>query len=328
MEHTSSASAIPQDPPDSRRGPYLQAAIRAPENSDHSQPAPQAATHSLHSSLIHSLSRWIRQNISHRENSLKAAIEEVLEAREYEETLASGEERALLRNLLRFGELTVSDVMLPRMDIMAIAINSSLSQLKKLLLEERHTRIPVYGDTLDEIHGFIHLKDLVPYLGNEDQDFDMGKLVREILFVPSSMRIVDLLMKMRLSGCHMAIVIDEYGGTDGLVTMEDLFEEIVGEIQDEHDEEDDIQLIEWKSDTTLEADARAPIDMLENELSMQLATEEDEDFDTVGGMIYSMLGRIPARGEVLDHPGGIKIEILSADPRRVRKVQLKRLEDA
>src|SRR5262249_17760460 len=150
----------------------------------------------------------------------------------------------------------------------------------------------------------------------------------QVFFVPPSMKTIDLLLKMRLSSCHMAIVIDEYGGTDGLVTMEDLFEEIVGEIQDEHDEDEDLPRLRWVSDKALEADARVRVDDLAQELQLDLNGHDHEDYDTVGGMIFSHLGRIPAKGEVVDYNHGIKLEILSADPRRIKKVRVVRPETA
>lgn len=276
--------------------------------------------------LGQALARWVRHIFSGKsaEASLKEALEEVIEEHREEsgETL-SNDERDMLHNMLLMGELTVSDVMIPRTEIVAVDHDITLTELKAVLQEQRHTRMPVYKGTLDRLLGFIHLKDLVPALSG-DEAFDIDKVMRDILFVAPSMKVVDLLVQMRVSGDHMAIVVDEYGGTDGLVTLEDLFEEIVGEIQDEHDEEVLEQELKRVSLFCFEADARMRIDALEKELETPLrAEDEDEDdYDTLGGLIFMRLGRVPARGEILQIDGVARLEIMDADPRRIRKVKI------
>ncbi len=276
--------------------------------------------------LGQALTRWVRHMFGGKsaEASLKEALEEVMEEHREEsgETLSS-DERDMLRNMLLMGELTVSDVMIPRTEIVAVDHDITLTELKAVLQEQRHTRMPVYKGTLDRLLGFIHLKDLVPALAG-DEAFDIDKVMRDILFVAPSMKVVDLLVQMRVSGDHMAIVVDEYGGTDGLVTLEDLFEEIVGEIQDEHDEEVLEQELRRISLFCFEADARMRIDVLEKELDTPLrAEDEDEgDYDTLGGLIFMRLGRVPARGEILQIDGVARLEIMDADPRRIRKVKI------
>lgn len=276
--------------------------------------------------LGQALARWVRHIFSGKsaEASLKEALEEVIEEHREEsgETLSS-DERDMLHNMLLMGELTVSDVMIPRTEIVAVDHDITLTELKAVLQEQRHTRMPVYKGTLDRLLGFIHLKDLVPALAG-DEAFDIDKVMRDILFVAPSMKVVDLLVQMRVSGDHMAIVVDEYGGTDGLVTLEDLFEEIVGEIQDEHDEEVLEQELKRVSLFCFEADARMRIDALEKELDSPLrAEDEDEDdYDTLGGLIFMRLGRVPARGEILQIDGVARLEIMDADPRRIRKVKI------
>jgi magnesium and cobalt transporter len=261
--------------------------------------------------------------------SLKEALEEVLEEHEQSAIMMAPEEKTMFRNMLEFADLTVSDIMVPRTDILAVEDTITLDNLKKHVLEQRHTRIPVYSGTLDTIRGFIHIKDLVPMLSG-DEPYDLGKLIRHMPFIPPSMRIIDLLFTMRHSGSHMAIVIDEYGGTDGLVTMEDLVEEIVGEIQDEHDDEEQEELFVWVSENIIEADARVRVDRLEEEMQVTIRSEEDDDdFDTIGGLIFFHLGRVPARGEVVSQSAvGLKFEILEADSRRIRKVRITRIKPA
>lgn len=295
--------------------------IGTPTAGDSAGAYKQAVHHDA--SPLQTLGRWIKQNITHRqEASLKEALEEVLEEHESEASLMSDEERNLLRNMIAFGELKVSDVAIPRADICAVPETISFDDMKEYMMKQMHTRIPVYGESMDNILGFLHLKDFFRCLIGECA-FDIKSLMRDTLFVPPSMKIVDLLLKMRVSSCHIAIVVDEYGGTDALVTMEDLFEEIVGEIQDEHDEEEALPEMVWQSDRVLDADARVKVDDLSEELQVDLKNGHgNDDFDTLGGLIFFHLGRIPAKGEVVDYGHGVKLEILSADPRRIKKVRL------
>lgn len=296
-----------------------------PSGSESLEP-PSSGTADAQPSLLQSLGGWIKDNLGAKsEHSLKEALEEVLdEHEESAEQTISDEERTLLRNMIAFGELTVSDVMVPRADVFAVEEGVSLEQLKHYVIEKRHTRIPVYSESMDQILGFIHAKDLTPFFAG-DEAFKMSKVLRDILFVPPSMRGVDLLMQMRSASCHMAIVVDEYGGTDGLVTMEDVFEELVGDIQDEHDNEQELEL-KWKGKNVLVADARVEIEDIEEELGLSLVKEEDEeDFDTLGGLIFHELGRVPAKGEMVSFSEGLlKFEILSADPRRIYRVKITR----
>ncbi len=278
-----------------------------------------------HTPLLQAIRGWLRHSLRTRaDSSLKEALEEAIEEHEEQgdERLAP-EEKIMLHNVLSFGDTKVSDIMVPRTDICAVPRDINWPQLNKHIMEMRHTRIPVYQDNLDRMLGFIHVKDLLPLLSG-DAKFDMEKSLRPLLFVPPSMRILDLLVMMRQAGSHMAIVVDEYGGTDGLVTMENLFEEIVGDIQDEHDDEEDSDDHVTKlSDTAYEVSARIQIDSLEKELGLNLITEEKEgEFDTLGGLIFFQLGRVPARGEIVRHVSGIRFEIAEADPRRIRKVRI------
>jgi len=256
--------------------------------------------------------------------SLKEALEEVIEEHEEQaEERLPPQEKIMLHNMLNFGDIKVSDIMIPRPEIAAVPGDITLDELTRHIIEIHHTRIPVYEETLDKMLGFIHLKDMLPLLSG-DARFDMQKLLRPLLFVPPSMRIIDLLVKMRHAGSHMAIVVDEYGGTDGLVTMEDLFEEIVGDIHDEHDgDEDQKDRIQRVNSHTFDVDARMPIEKLERQMGLNLVTEEKEgEFDTLGGFVFFQLGRVPAKGEVLRHGSGASFEIIDADPRRIRKVRI------
>ncbi len=292
-----------------------------PSESDSRTSSPYEAT-----SLLTRASRWFHEKVSGRnEGSLKEMIEEALEDESGGMSDISAEEKSILKNMIHFGELTVNDIMVPRSDIMALEQGVSMDELKKHVIEIGHTRIPVYSESLDHVQGFIHVKDLFPYMSS-GQVFSIDQVLREILFIPPSMRIVDLLMKMRVSGCHVAIVVDEYGGTDGLVTMEDLFEELVGEIQDEHDGHESNPHFRWLGDQILEADARTAIEKIEEALGEKLMSDgEEHDVDTLGGLIFSMVGRVPVRGEVVMLKPSLKAEIIIADPRRIRQVRLTRV---
>jgi len=276
----------------------------------------------VRSSLFQAIRSWVRHALRNRQDtSLKDMLEEAIEEHEGLEPL-SAEERIMLHNVLHFSDIKVSDIMIPRTDILAVPSDITLPELKKHIIEMRHTRVPVYEDTLDQVLGFIHIKDLLP-LFSGDMPFDISRLLRTLLFVPPSMRIIDLLIRMRHAGSHMAIVVDEHGGTDGLVTMENLFEELVGDIQDEHDgEEDQKDRIVRINDTTFEVAASIPIEKLEKKMGLNLTEENESEFDTLGGLIFFQLGRVPAKGEIVQHPSGIHFEIVDADPRRIRKVRI------
>ena len=273
------------------------------------------------------------------EPDLRELIEGAL-ARSKSDTL-SAQERSMLRRILRFGKLTVEDVMLPRADIIAVDDTITVADLLHVFREAEHSRLPVYRETLDDPRGMIHIRDLMSWITTEaatgGAGLDLGKvdltrtagsmnITRELLYVPASMLVLDLLPKMQATRLHLALVVDEYGGTDGLVSIEDLVEEVVGEIDDEHDVENEPLI---KSDRLgLVADARMPIESLEKQLGLVLVSDEQEDIDTLGGLAFSIAGRIPARGERVRHPSGVEFEILDADRRRIKKLRVHLPQDA
>lgn len=293
-----------------------------PSVSDEAESAP---TNDERRSFGEKVAGWLRPFFRLRsDGSLKEALEEVIEEHEEQtEEPLPPEERRMLHNVLSFGDITVKEIMTPRTDIEAVPYDIGLADLKSHILRYRHTRIPVYKETLDQMQGFIHVKDLIPMLSG-DIGFELHAFQRNLLFVTPSMRIIDLLVRMRKSGIHIAIVLDEYGGTDGLVTLEDLFEEIVGDIHDEHDMgDDDDTMIHQLSEKIYEVSGRIPIESLEQQLGLNLVTEEKNDeFDTLGGFISFQLGRMPGKGEIVPHASGIRFEISEADPRRIRKVRI------
>ena len=257
-----------------------------------------------------------------RNASPRNALEEVIEEHEEEGKVVSQEERTLLRKMLDAGDMTVRDVMIPRSDIIAVDYEITLTELKAVINQEQHTRMPVYETSLDRLKGFIHLKDLVPALAG-DELFDLDHVLREVYFISPSMKIMDLLVQMRVSGHHLAIVVDEYGGTDGLVTLEDLFEALVGEIQDEHDIDTPDTECKRISSHQFDLDAKIRIDALEEIIGVNLFTLlEEEDYDTMGGFIFAYLHRLPLTGEVITIDDIGQAKIIEADPRRIRRILL------
>jgi len=236
---------------------------------------------------------------------------------------AMADERQLIHNILQLHELTAHDVMVPRADIIAVDVGTGLPALIKLLSTETHSRLPVYRGTLDDVVGMVHIKDVLPYWSNR-RGFKLEKIVRQTIFAAPSMSVLDLLAEMRDTRIHMALVVDEYGGIDGLVTIEDLVEEIVGEIEDEHDDAETPKIEEIRPGIA-EADARAAIEDLEAVYGVLLTEEERDDIDTIGGLIFYLANRVPTRGELIRHSSGVELEVLDADPRRIHRVRLRRL---
>ena len=233
------------------------------------------------------------------------------------------QERALIANVLRLQGTTADDVMVPRADIVAIRVDTALAEALALIRAEGHSRLPVYREQLDDIVGMVHIKDVFAYCG-KPEEFSLEKILRKPLLVAPQIPVLDLLLQMRQARMHLALVVDEYGGIDGLVTIEDLVETIVGDIFDEHDEEQK-PLVTERGDGALDVDARLPVDEFEGRVG-QILTEDERsaDIDTVGGLVFTLAGRVPARGEVIGHPSGIEFRVLEADPRRIRRLRVRR----
>jgi CBS domain containing-hemolysin-like protein len=264
-----------------------------------------------------------------KEPSLREQIEEVIDEAEEEGEDRRGShivgdlspiERKMLRNLLHFGEQTVDDVAVPRGEIIAIAETASFDEIVALFAEAGHSRLPVYRENLDEVVGMIHVKDVFAVLAEGRPPPPLIDLIRQPLYVPQSMGALDLLAEMRAQRTHLAIVIDEYSGTEGLLTIEDLVEEIVGEIEDEHDDEPE-PLIIAAENGCWDADARAELDDVGEAIDPRLAAV-DEDVDTLGGLAAVLAGHVPEVGEILVHPSGWRIEVTEADERRVHRLRL------
>ncbi len=285
----------------------------------------------------------LRSNASLRED-LKDALAENLN-----DTAFSPQERTMLENVLGLRELRVADVMVPRADIIAVGIDTSLAELLRVFRTASHSRLPVYGETLDDPKGMLHIRDFLDFLATsaeagaakrkrrnlkETTAFDLGnvdlalslastKLLRPVLFAPPSMPALDLLVRMQSTRTHIALVIDEYGGTDGLVSIEDLVEMIVGDIEDEHDETG-IAISELAGGYLM-IDARATLEEVGKALETDFELDEAaEDVDTIGGYLAAIAGRLPTRGELILTPEGMEFEVMDADPRRIKRVRVLR----
>jgi hemolysin (HlyC) family protein len=283
----------------------------------------------------------------------RADIEVVLEAAVPGETGLTPEERTMLRNILALRGRRIEDVMVPRGDIIAVQQDIALGELMKVFENAGHSRLVAYNDTLDDPTGMVHIRDLIAFMTNRaaidpekvtkrkksrPAGLDLGaidlamplskaKLVREMLFVPPSMPALDLLAKMQALRIHLALVVDEYGGTDGLVSMEDIVEEIVGEIEDEHDEEETASVVR-QPDGSFVVDARAGLDDVIETVGTEFNVGDAADeVDTIGGYLIAQVGRLPLRGELVAGPKGFEIEVLDSDPRRIKKIRIHRRND-
>jgi CBS domain containing-hemolysin-like protein len=257
------------------------------------------------------------------EATLRDQIEEAIDDAE-DEPIKRGDlsptERQMLRNLLHFGDRTVGEVAVTRGDIVSVRSSVTFDELIAAFAEAEHSRLPVTGDDLDEVIGMIHIKDVFKAQKDPTRPRTVEGLLRTPLFVPESMGVLDLLARMRTARVHLAIVVDEFGGTEGLVTIEDVVEEIVGEIEDEHDEQA-AGMLTMLEEGLWEADARIELDELASAVDRTLASADDE-VDTLGGLVFLLTGRIPAKGESVLHSSGWRLEAVDSDPRRIVRVRL------
>jgi CBS domain containing-hemolysin-like protein len=257
------------------------------------------------------------------EPTLRDEIEDAIDEAEESSPVAgdlSPAERQMLRNLLHFGERTAGDICVTRGEIIAVPSTIGFDDLVRAFVDAEHSRLPVYGESLDEVIGMVHIKDAFIASNDPSRDRSLAALMREPLFVPESMGAIDLLARMRAARIHLAIVVDEFGGTEGLVTIEDVVEEIVGEIEDEHDIEEAGQLT-MLDDGLWEADARLELEELARGVDPRLSSDDDE-VDTLGGLMFLLAGRIPQKGECVTHPSGWKLEAVDSDPRKIIRVRL------
>ena len=258
------------------------------------------------------------------QNNLRESIQDVIEESSRNGDASSNltnKEKTILENILSINKLKALDVMVPRAEIVCASHNSSYQELIKIIEKESHSRIPIYRKDLDDVLGMVHIKDLIKLNFKEtDKEFDLKSILKNVLFVPPSMPVLNILLKMQSTKLHMALVIDEHGGTDGLVTIEDLVEEIVGEIQDEHDHED---LVEFRqvNENTFIANAKMELEDFEKKINFNFNAL---NVDTLGGYVFSIINRVPQKGEIIKTNTIYSFEILDADPRKIKVLKIYR----
>ncbi len=268
------------------------------------------------------ISKLIKKiNFLGNNQSLRDSIKDVIDEKSNEESQnidLSSKEKSILSNILSINKLKADDVMIPRASIVAISQDSSFQNIIDTIDKESHSRMPVFRKDLDDVLGMIHIKDIIKFAGSNYNDFNIKKIMREVLFVPPTMPVMNLLLKMQATKLHMALVIDEHGGTDGLITIEDVIEEIVGEIEDEHDKDDDFNFKKIDSNT-FEAKADMTLGDFNHESNLSIV---EENVDTLGGYIFSKINRVPYAGEVIKVDNTYQFEIIEADPRKIKKIRI------
>jgi CBS domain containing-hemolysin-like protein len=293
------------------------------------------------STIISKIRRKLGRNKVDLRESLEGVIAEHVE--QEGESALPDDARSMMQNLLGFADLRVDDMMVPRANIVAAEETSNMRDLLAQFIDANHSRMPVYRESLDDIVGMIHVKDYLRWMATKGTKKKTKtpagialaanelsstikqhpSMIRDVLFVPPSMPAPDLLIKMKASHIHLAIVVDEYGGTDGLVSLEDLVEEIIGDIADEHDTDAEHGMIRKQDETIYVANARISISTLDDMFKVDLLPDDQEDeADTLGGLVFEMAGRVPTRGEIIRHASGLEFEILESDPRRVKRVRI------
>lgn len=290
-------------------------------------PSPAPNTETDQPGLTQRVASWIKNLAGHKDEDLHEMLAELIDDQQSNADLGLNEpEYQLLRNIVELRERTVADCMCPRASIIAIDAAMPFDQMIKFITSEGHSRYPVYRENLDDVIGIIILKDLMASLANGQQPAT-DTLLRDVLFVPPTMPVMKLLLQMRQKRHHLAMVVDEYGGIDGLVTIEDLVEQIVGDIEDEHDENDYVAPI-VKADGSLIVDGRMPLTELENQMGSFLTEEERDTIDTAAGLALMLAGVVPTRGTILQHSSGVSFEVTEGDARRIKRLRVRKPKTA
>ena len=260
---------------------------------------------------------------SNDKENIKDVLEDLIEENEDAVNEIDDGTKKIFKNVININDKCVEDVMIPRADIDAVSVKTSLKELVNFIDKTKHSRIPVYDDNLDKILGMIHIRDIFQRIYKNNSTKKETKIpknyIRKILFSSPSMKVLDLLLKMRSEQIHMSIIVDEFGGTNGLVTIEDLVEEIVGEIKDEHDFEE-IEEVKKVSKKAYEISARITLEEFQAKLGISLKIDDKEEIDTLGGFIFFLLGRIPGRGEVINYKNNLEFTIINADTRKIKRI--------
>lgn len=251
-------------------------------------------------------------------------ITELLEESMRDMVTFDSHESMLLKNILGLRDIAATDVMVPRADVVSVDINDGVDAVLAAMVKANHSRVPMTNGSLDDVVGILHIKDVARCL-HQNKAVDLVSMVRQPIYISPTMRTMDLLQEMRLRRLHLALVVDEYGGTDGLITIEDLVEEIVGEINDEHDD-DPAPIFDMNTDGSAMVEARLEVEILEHHTGPLLEDEDRDEIETIGGLVISLAGRVPGRGEIIRHPGGIEFEVCDSNPRQVNLLKVRGLE--
>lgn len=316
------------DPSPSTNPPGNVAPVESPR-AENTAPAPTSAPaangasgRGHRRSMLRDMWRLLRRS-RRGSASVRETLEELAEQHSTDDSPIDPTERLILENTLRLRSQTLEDVMVPRIDIAAVDVQTAVPDVVTRIGETHHSRLPVYEGDLDHVLGLVHVKDILPLAAAADPP-PLRSLLRPVMVVAPSMRVLDLLLQMQLERNHMALVVDEFGGIDGLVTIEDLVEQIVGDIDDEHERAEDL-VMDHRPDGSLIADARVLLEDFEAEVGDVFTDEERDNIDTLGGLVFTLVGRVPGRGEIVAHPTGVEFEILEGDPRRLKRLRIRNL---
>ena len=275
---------------------------------------------------ISSWKKWLIKRMFSSDTAkdeILAYIANSIQENDNDDKIEDNNEESLIKNILNLNNKTVEDIMVPRAEIISIEKNQNINEIMYIIKHETHSRMPVYDNNLDNILGFLHIKDLLKNL--EDKDFQLQNQIREILYVAPKSPILDLLKRMRSSRIHMGLVVDEFGGVDGLVTIEDLVEEIVGEIEDEHDAEDEEKLLKKINDKTILVDSSFKVDELEKYFDITINLQDDDEIDTVGGMLFFIANKVPKNNQIYNYKNILQLKVIKASDRRVELIEIKKI---
>lgn len=289
-------------------------------NDDPSSRKPRGENGADDGGSLMSLLRGLLSGMRRSEDPVREAIAELVEEDDSPTSSLSTHERLMLLNVLRLRDVTAYDVMVPRVDIIGVEVETPLSEVVETIARCGHSRLPVYRGTLDEVIGMVHVKDVLP-IAAKGRTVHLQHLLRKVPCISPAVRVLELFLDMRAQRYHMALVVDEYGGIDGLVTIEDLIEQIVGDIEDEHETDAEPAMV-MGDDGVLIADARVALEDFEERFGISFSEEDKEDTDTLGGLVFRISGKVPSRGEIIVHPSGLEFEVLQSDPRRIHRLRV------
>ncbi len=273
----------------------------------------------------YSWKNWLIKKLLSNETTREEVLTFIANNEEDENLSLSEEnnEKNLIKNILNLDNISVEDIMVPRAEIISIEVNQNLDDILSIIKNESHSRMPVCEKNLDNVLGFLHVKDLLNDISNKN--YNLKNMLRDILYVAPKSPVLDLLKRMRSSRIHMGLVVDEFGGVDGLITIEDLVEEIVGEIEDEHDAEDNEELLKVVNQNTILVDSSYKIEDLEKYFNVKINIEAENEIDTVGGMLFFIANKVPKNNQIYKYKDLLKLRVIKASARRIELLEIKKI---